>query len=111
MRELPKVETLREAVREIIESNIRDGYPPHRFIQATEGGNAADLGVVCERLINKAETLEWLEGALERIPTLLTLEDFVSRQGSEWGMSVETVEAAKARVERFDEIAGTARYS
>ena len=36
---------------------------------------------VCERLIVKGETLEYLENALKRFPTLLTLEDFVVRHG------------------------------
>jgi hypothetical protein len=30
-------------------------------------------------LIEKGETLQYLETALQRFPTLLTLEDFVSR--------------------------------
>ena len=64
MRPLPETQVLKEAVENIIDSNKKDGYPPTRFIQATEGGTAVDLKVVCERLIIRGETLEYLERAL-----------------------------------------------
>jgi hypothetical protein len=41
---------------------------------------------------------------------LLTLEDFVSRRGSEWGFSEAIVEASRARSEYFDQMAGRIRY-
>lgn len=110
MRQMPSVETLREAVQQVIESNKRDGYVPTRFIQITEEGNAAGLLGICEGLISSGETLEWLESALRRYPTALTLEDFVARLGASWGMSDETVEAAKARVAYFDRLVGSPRY-
>jgi len=110
MRQLPNVKTLKEAVKEVIESNKSDGYIPTRFIQATGSGDEPDLLSVCERLIVKGETLEYLERALKRFPTLLTLEDFVVRQGITWGFSREAIEVAKARVQYFDQLAGTARY-
>ena len=109
MRQLPSVETLQQAVREVIESNKRDGYVPTRFIQVTEDGNAAGLLSVCEGLITKGETLEWLDSALRRHPNLLTLEDFVARLGEAWGMSDATIQAAKARVTYFDRLAGAPR--
>lgn len=110
MHSLPKVQTLRQAVRQVIESNKGDGYIPTRFIQATGNGDVPDLLSVCERLIVKGETLEYLENALRRFPTLLTLEDFVVRHGVTWGFSGDTIEVAKARVQYFDLIAGTSRY-
>ena len=111
MRPLPAATTLQEAVKKVVESNSRDGYVPSRFIQATEYGRAAGLTRVCENLIQKGETLEYLEDALKKFPTLLTLEDFVSRYGEDWGLSRETVNAAKQRVAYFDRIAGGTRYS
>lgn len=110
MRSLPKVQTLRQAVRQVIESNKSDGYVPTRFIQATGNGDVPDLLSVCERLIAKSETLEYLENALRRFPTLLTLEDFVVRYGVTWGFSGDIIKVAKARVEYFDLIAGAGRY-
>jgi hypothetical protein len=70
-----------------------------------------DLLAVCIRLINKGETLEYLEPALRRFPTLLTLEDFVCHCGSEWGFDEATVEMARARSVYFDQIAGSSRYT
>jgi len=110
MHSLPNVQTLQQAVREVIESNEGDGYVPTRFIQATDSGDVPDLLSVCKRLIAKGETLEYLENALKRFPTLLTLEDFVSQHGTAWGFSQNTIEAAKARVKYFDIIAGMTRY-
>jgi len=110
MRPLPNVQTLKQAVIKVIESNKSDGYVPTRFIQATGNGDVPDLLSVCERLIVKGETLEYLENALRRFPTLLTLEDFVVRHGVTWGFSRDTIGVAKARVEYFDLITGTGRY-
>lgn len=110
MRPMPKARTLEEAVHLVIESNRSDGYSPNRFIGITEGGSAENLLGVCIRLIDKGEILDYLAGALERHPTLLTLEDFVSRTGSTWGFSDSTVQNAQARVKLFDTLAGGARY-
>ena len=111
MRSLPNSETLNDAVRCVIDSNRSDGYNPTRFTQATMDGTAPDLLSVCIRLINKGETLEYLDVALRRFPTLLTLEDFVSRRGAEWGFDEPTVEMARARSIYFDQIAGRGRYT
>jgi len=110
MRPLPSAQTLKQAVINVIESNKSDGYIPTRFIQATANGDMPDLLSVCERLIVKGETLEYLENALRRFPMLLTLEDFVVRHGVTWGFPRDAIEVAKARVEYFDLIAGTGRY-
>ncbi len=96
MRVFPKVQTLRQAVRQVIESNKGDGYIPTRFIQATCNVDEPDLLYVCERLIVKGEALEYLENALKRFPALLTLEDFVANYGVTWGFSGDTIKVAKA---------------
>ena len=101
MRPLPVVTSLSDAVARVIESNKSDGYQPTRFVAVTGNGHAPDLLAVCERLILKGETLEYLDKALERFPTLLTLEDLVARYGAGWGFSQETIEVAKARVNSF----------
>ena len=112
MRLLPQPKTLKEAVENVINSNKKDGYPPTRFIQATEAGTADDLKAVCERLIVRGETVEYLDKALRRFPTLFTLEDFVARFGKGWGFSDEVISHAKARVNYFDKVAGaTSRRS
>ena len=110
MRSLPKVQTLKEAVRAVIESNKGNGYHPTRFIQATANGDRPDLPSVCYRLIVKGETLEYLESALRQFPTLLALEDFVSENGVTWGFSQDTIKSARACAEYFDMTAGATRY-
>jgi len=111
MRQLSNVQTLKEAVKEVIESNKSDGYIPTRFIQATGNGDKPNLLSVCEGLITKGETLEYLEDALKRFPTLLTLEDFVVNHRVAWGFSRDTIRVAEARVKYFNLLAGTARYT
>jgi hypothetical protein len=108
---MPNAHGLGEAVRCVIQSNIADGYTPNRFIHATSDGTAPDLLTVCVRLINRGETLEYLENALRRFPTLLTLEDFVLRRGQEWGFDDATIETARGRCVYFDQIAGSCRYT
>jgi len=111
MRSLPIPPTLGDAVRCVIDSNRSDGYNPTRFTQATMDGTAPDLLSVCQRLINKGETLEYIDAALRRFPTLLTLEDLGSRRGSDWGFDEVTIEVARARSIYFDQIAGRSRYA
>jgi hypothetical protein len=111
MRQMPHVQNVSQAVRLVIASNRSDGYTPIRFIQATADGTAPNLFEVCMRLVAKGETLQYLETALRRFPTLLTLEDFISRHGSEWGFDSVTVETALARSTYFDQIAKQVRYA
>jgi hypothetical protein len=110
MRVLPNPHDLKDAVRCVVESNSADGYIPTRFIQATGGGTAPDLLAVCRRLISKGETLPYLDSALKRISTLLTLEDFVSWRGAEWGFDNATIDIARDRSVYFDKVAGRPRY-
>jgi hypothetical protein len=110
MRTLPNPHDLKDAVRLVIESNIADGYIPTRFIQDTGDGTAPDLLAVCRRLISKGETLQYLDSALKRISTLLTLEDLVSWRGAEWGFDNATIDIARARSVYFDQVAGRSRY-
>jgi hypothetical protein len=110
MRILPNPRDLKDAVRCVIESNSADGYVPSRFIQATGDGTAPDLLAVCRRLISKGETLQYLDSALKRFSTLLTLEDLVSWRGAEWGFDNATIDIARARSVYFDQVAGRTRY-
>jgi hypothetical protein len=57
------------------------------------------------------DTLKWLEDALQKIPQLLTLEDFVGRWGRKWGFQDQVIEQAQARAQYFDTIAGFQRYT
>lgn len=49
--------------------------------------------------------------AIEEYKNLLTIEDFISVHGFEWGFSEKVVQAASERVELFDKVANTKRYS
>jgi hypothetical protein len=109
MRPLPNVKNLRQAVVRVIESNIADHYQPLRFISKTEYGNAPDLVGICTSLIHDAEVVEFIEGKIEKIPTLLTIEDFVCHHGSAWGFDSATIEQANANRVRFDQVAHQTR--
>jgi hypothetical protein len=111
MRSLPNVSSLQEAVKEVIKSNKADGYPPNRFIQATRDGYAPNLPEICNGLITKGETLQWLEEAFKKHSDLLTLEDFVSKYGKQWGFSQDTIKIAEARAQYFDQLVKHKRYS
>jgi len=110
MRILPNPRDLKAAVCLVIESNSADGYIPTRFIQATSDGTAPDLLAVCRRMISKGETLQYLDSALKRFSTLLTLEDLVSLRGADWGFDDATIDIARARSVYFDQVAGRSRY-
>lgn len=63
------------------------------------------------RRIMKPETFDVLTDAVQRFPTLLTLEDFVARSEQAWGFSDETIFQAQARAAHFDTLVGTRRYT
>ena len=109
-RPLPHPPSLSAAVREVIDSNRVDGYLPTRFIGATHDGLAVNLLTVCSKLINKGETLEWLEKALQSFPMLLTLEDLVCCYGISWGFDAATIQVACERSSYFNQLAGHTRY-
>jgi hypothetical protein len=66
---------------------------------------------VCRNLINNPETVEFREKELKDFPYLLTIEDFVWRQGSSWEFDETTIRMARACAERYDQVAGRTRYA
>lgn len=109
MEQLPKVNSLRDAVEEVIKNNRKQGYPPNRFISLVSVNNG-ELAEVCSRLITSKDSLSALYNAFLKHPNLLTLEGFVSYYGKQWGFKEEIVEEAKERSELFDQIANKKRY-
>ena len=95
---------LRRAVRKVIEQNRSIGYPPNRFIQATEDGFAANIVEVCERLLTNPETLQHLEPAVKAFRNLLTLEDEVTEHPTGFGLSDDARRSAQDRVTWFLQI-------
>lgn len=95
----------------MIDSNRADGYPPNRFVTATQEGFAQNLLAVCSRLINNDENLEWLENALQSHPSLLTLEDLVCVYGFDWGFDHATIQQASGRAAYFNQLTGHTRYA
>ena len=110
-KQLPTVRTVNEAVRFVINSNREDGYVPSRFIQITQNGDAPNILEVCRRLINKGELLETLEKDFAKYPGMVTIEDFVGRQGDEWGFDDATIRNARARSDYFDQLVGKQRFA
>ena len=111
--QLPSPKSLADAVREVIRQNKELGYQPNRFIGATQEGYSPNLRQVCIDLMYGGDALQALEDALERYPTLLTLEGLVARSqfGSEWEFDKDVFEQAEARVQYFDERVGNRRWS
>lgn len=95
----------------VIEQNVSVGYVPGDFIHITCTAEDYALLEVCQNLIMKAETLQWLEQALAKHPDLLTLEDLVLRYGAEWGFSEAVISEARGRSELFEKLAGGPRFS
>jgi hypothetical protein len=106
---LPKVTSLREAVNEVIRNNQEQGYPPNRFKQMVSVSDQ-DLPNVCLRLVTSKDALNELYFVLMKHPRLLTLEDFISHFGDQWGFEEVVVKAAKDRSKIFDEAAKRQRF-
>ena len=111
-QQTPAPSTLKEAVETVIAQNKNVGYNPTRFTQMTQSGHADNLTEVCDRLIQRGETLEAVSSQLGNHPDILTLEDLIahSPRGKEWGLDESTIEIAKARVETWDIEVGHQRW-
>lgn len=101
LQSLPKANSLREAVNKVIQSNKSDKYNPTRFIQLTAVNND-ELVTACSKLIQNPNALPALFDAFQKHKSLLTIEDFVSVFGLEWGFSQEIIDEARTRSEEFD---------
>jgi hypothetical protein len=108
VEKLPKVNNLREAVEEVIKNNQREGYPPNRFRNMTRVHNN-ELPSVCRSLVISRDALSYLFDALRSYPNLLSIEDFISHYGEQWGLK-DVVEEATKRVQLYDEIAKKQRF-
>jgi hypothetical protein len=64
----------------------------------------------CTELILSPSALSALVSALEKNRNLLFLEDFVARQGLDWGFAEHVVETARQHAKLFDELVNHTRY-
>ena len=102
--------SLEEAVRQVILDNTRMGYTCQRLVVETENGQASNLRVACSRVISSPVGLQETEEALGGLPQLLTIEDFVSHWGVEWGFDETDVQLAQEGAEYYDAVAGFTRF-
>ncbi len=102
--------SLEEAVRQVILDNTRMGYTCQRLVVETENGQASNLRVACSRVISSPVGLQETEEALGGLPQLLTIEDFVSHWGAEWGFDETDVQLAQEGAEYYDAVAGFTRF-
>ena len=102
--------SLEEAVRQVILDNTRMGYTYQRLVVETENVQASNLRVACSRVISSPAGLQETEEALGGLPQLLTIEDFVSRWGTEWGFDETDVQLAQEGAEYYDAVAGSTRF-
>ncbi len=102
--------SLEEAVRQVIQDNTRMDYTYQRLVVETENGQASNLRVACSRVISSPAGLQETEEALGGLPQLLTIEDFVSRWGTEWGFDETDVQLAQEGAEYYDAVAGSTRF-
>ena len=102
--------SLEEAVRQVILDNTRMSYTCQRLVVETENGQASNLRVACSRVISSPVGLQETEEALGGLPQLLTIEDFVSHWGAEWGFDETDVQLAQEGAEYYDAVAGFTRF-
>jgi hypothetical protein len=104
-RTLPKVSSLTDVVREIKEQP--EGDSVEGFDKAIREGNLVEA---FSGLIFKGITIDYLLDEVKKYGTTLTVEDFVSRHGVEWGFDEAAIFAACARTTHLDLAAGFTRY-
>ena len=95
---VPDPVTLRDAFREVIRQNREVGYSPSRFIQLTENGEAEDLIIRCQNLVNDPATFDILFDGVAAHPAFLSLEDLIahSPHAEDWGLDDASVIEARA---------------
>lgn len=111
MRQLPYVETLGEAVHEVIKGKYssKSIIPYYRDLMLS-ASLPEKLIEACKKSIENTKNTNGIVKAINKDPYALTIEDFVSVYGSEWGFNNYTIKVAKDRVKVFNDIAGKERY-
>jgi len=79
-------------------------------MQAIEGRNGLALVHAISTMINNTTAVEYREREVRRFPGLLTIEDYVGRDGGDWGFDPTTVNNADANARWLDQVAGFRRY-
>jgi ribulose-phosphate 3-epimerase len=87
------------------------GYTPQRLVGETASGETPNLLAVCRRIISSPLALVETEEALRQFPQLLTLEDFVSSWGGEWGFGEDMVHLAQEGAAYYDGVVGFRRFA
>jgi hypothetical protein len=101
-RPLPPANNLDAACHQVI--NQPQGYPATRFEQAIQGRTGQELVNVISRMINNHETVRYLEKEMREFPSLLTIEDYVYRNGQAWNFDQKTTNNAHDRAIYFDQL-------
>lgn len=110
VRNLPSAKSLSEAIIVVKEQNRAIGYPPHRFVAKLV--NSKNLVLSCIELLTSQSAYTAVVSAItiKGHRDLLTIEDFISVHGSEWGFPTDIVRVANERVQDYDRYARCQRY-
>lgn len=111
LSDIPTAVSLRDAVDLVIEQNKSIGYPPTIFMRELKDLHGGALVDRCNKFIKSNSAFAAVWKALQEHPKMWTIEDFVIRQGNQWGFSEEVIEKAKQSVEEFNKHRNIARDS
>lgn len=109
--QLPYVETLGEAVHEVIKGKNSSKYIAKFYKDIIlSSTHPEDLLEACKKFIEDTSILSKVYDGLAKEPFALTIEDFVAAHGTNWGFNNYTIKLAKDRVKTYNDIAGQVRY-
>jgi len=96
------LQTLKQAVKEVIEQNESLGYHPEIFIFQTKRGEAPDLDYRVGNLVESEKAIDAVVKAIEKHGNILTIEDLIIKDENNFGLPQNIIYKAKQNVEGFE---------
>ena len=102
MNNLPRPNSLKQAVDLVIQQNKSIKYNPARFIGKLQGLTGMALTDGIAELIKSENAVSSVFDHLKKYKGMWTIEDFVIQQGQDWGFDLESINSAQRNVEIYD---------
>lgn len=96
------IETLKQAVKEVIKQNESKGYHPEIFIFQTKSGEVLDLEYRVCSLVKSPSAIDAVIKAIEKYGDILTIEDYIIKNKNNFGLPQDIIHKAKQNVEGFE---------
>ncbi|MCK5320615.1 hypothetical protein KAJ61_04455 [Candidatus Parcubacteria bacterium] len=96
------LQTLKQAIKEVIKQNESKGYHPEIFIFQTKKGEAFDLNYKVGNFVTSQTAIDAVLKAIKKYGDILTIEDLIVKNENGFGLPQKIIDKAKQNAEGFE---------